>query len=152
MSAKLHALAGTAGFVIILVFWTATVASELFGTAAEIAAVKHAILWGLLALIPALAAAGAGGMAIGRKRKDVPARAKQRRMPLIAFNGLLILVPSAFFLAARAEAGVFDVWFYAVQALELLAGAANLTLIALNIRDGLRMTGRLGGGHALKRS
>ncbi len=145
MRRKLHALAGAAGFLIILTFWTATVVSEIFGTAAQIAAVKGAILWGLLALIPALAAAGAGGMAIGRRRQDAPARAKRRRMPVIALNGLLVLVPSAFFLAARAEAGIFDAWFYAVQALELTAGAVNLTLIALNVRDGLHMAGRLRG-------
>ncbi len=42
-----------------------------------------------------------------------------------------------------ALAGSFDTTFYAVQALELLAGATNLTLMGLNVRDGLRMTGRL---------
>jgi len=30
-----------------------------------------------------------------------------------------------------------------VQAVELVAGAINLTLMFLNIRDGLRLTGRL---------
>jgi hypothetical protein len=33
--------------------------------------------------------------------------------------------------------------FYAVQALELVGGAANITLLSLNMRDGLRMKGRL---------
>ena len=64
-------------------------------------------------------------------------------MPVIAFNGLLILVPSAFFLAYKAGSGDFDTSFYAVQALELVAGAVNLSLIGLNIRDGLRLSGRL---------
>jgi hypothetical protein len=34
--------------------------------------------------------------------------------------------------------------FYGVQALELLAGAVNLSLIAMNMRDGLRLSGRIG--------
>ena len=61
-------------------------------------------------------------------------------------NWLLVLAVSllgaAVFLAMRAQAGRFDGVFYAVQALELAAGAANLALIGLNIRDGLRL-GRL---------
>jgi hypothetical protein len=43
----------------------------------------------------------------------------------------------------RAAAGAFDTSFYLLQAIELLAGAVNLSLMALNIRDGLRMSGRL---------
>jgi len=43
----------------------------------------------------------------------------------------------------RAAAGTFDATFYLVQGLELLAGATNLGLMGLNIRDGLRMSGRL---------
>ena len=61
-------------------------------------------------------------------------------MPLIALNGLLILVPSALFLAAKASAGAFDTAFYAVQTLELAAGAVNIWLLGVNFRDGLRMT------------
>jgi hypothetical protein len=42
-----------------------------------------------------------------------------------------------------ARAGRFDTGFYLVQALELIAGAINITLLTRNMRDGLRMTGRL---------
>lgn len=38
---------------------------------------------------------------------------------------------------------MFDSRFYLVQGLELLTGALNLTLMGLNIRDGLRLSGRL---------
>jgi len=67
---------------------------------------------------------------------------KKRRMPFIAGNGLLILVPSALYLAALASRGDFGIIFYTVQALELVAGATNLVLMALNIGDGLRLTRR----------
>jgi hypothetical protein len=63
-------------------------------------------------------------------------------MPLIAANGLLVLIPSALFLAAKARAGEFDTTFYAVQALELAAGATNLILLGLNMRDGFKLSGR----------
>jgi hypothetical protein len=33
--------------------------------------------------------------------------------------------------------------FYVVQAIELIAGATNFVLMGLNVRDGLRMAGRL---------
>jgi hypothetical protein len=67
--------------------------------------------------------------------------AKIKRMPLIAANGILVLIPSALFLASKAQAAELDTTFYAVQALELTAGAANLALLGLNFRDGLRMQG-----------
>jgi hypothetical protein len=64
-------------------------------------------------------------------------------MPFIAGNGLLILIPAALFLDRLASRGEFGALFYAVQTLELIAGAVNLTLMSLNARDGLRLTGRL---------
>lgn len=73
-------------------------------------------------------------------------------MPLIGANGLLVLLPAAIYLQSKASAGAFDTGFYAVQVVELVAGAANLAMMGLNIRDGLKMTGRIGnrrvvGGH-----
>jgi hypothetical protein len=47
------------------------------------------------------------------------------------------------FLASKASAGEFDTGFYVAQALELAAGATNIALLGLNMRDGLRMKGRL---------
>jgi hypothetical protein len=67
---------------------------------------------------------------------------KARRMKGVAANGLLVLLPSAFVLASWANAGRFDGAFYALQGLELVAGAVNITLLALNMRDGLRLAGR----------
>ena len=60
-------------------------------------------------------------------------------MPLIAGNGLIVLVPSAVFLAHLADSGNFGTVFYGVQTLELLVGAVNLALMGLNIRDGLAL-------------
>lgn len=57
-------------------------------------------------------------------------------MPFIAANGMLILLSYAFFLNSRAAAGQFDSVFYIVQSIELIAGAANLTLLGLSMKDG----------------
>ncbi len=143
MKTKIHAIAGGIGFVMILLFWTSSVTSELFASHETVATVKALILKGMFILIPAMAIAGASGMAMGRKRKDALTKAKKTRMPVIALNGMLILVPAAWFLAGKAAAGEFDSTFYTVQVIELIAGAANLTMMGLNIRDGLRMTGRI---------
>ena len=143
MKTKLHAIAGGIGFLTILTFWTSTVTSELFASPETVAAIKAMILKGMFILIPAMVIAGGSGMAMGRRRKDALTRAKKQRMPVIALNGLLILVPAAWFLAGKAAAGEFDGTFYAIQTVELIAGAANLTMMGLNIRDGLRMTGKI---------
>ena len=140
MLTKLHPIAGVIGFVTILTFWLSTVTSELFGSTAAIAAVKETIPWGFLVLVPALAIAGASGFRLGRASSDPQIVSKKRRMPIIAANGIFILIPAALYLAMLASRGAFGTVFYAVQAIELLAGAVNLSLMALNIRDGFRLT------------
>lgn len=63
-------------------------------------------------------------------------------MPFIGANGVLVLIPCAIFLDSWVSSGAFDTTFYIVQGIELVAGATNLTLMSMNIRDGLRMSGR----------
>lgn len=138
-----HPAAGLAALLTITAFWLVTALSELLASQATVVAIKTAIPWGFFLLIPALMAAGGSGFSLSRGRRAGLAGAKARRMPIIAANGVLVLIPAALFLAAKAKAGEFDTAFYAVQALELVAGGANITLLALNMRDGLRMKGRL---------
>ncbi len=143
MIKRIHPIAGAIAMATIATFWLSTVISEVFGSQALVTSVKTAIPWGFLALIPALAAAGGTGFKLAGGRRVGLVGTKAKRMPLIALNGILILVPSAFFLAYKAQTGAFDTSFYLVQGLELLAGAVNLTLLGLNMRDGLKMKGRL---------
>lgn len=142
MKRRLHPIAGAVAIATISVFWAATVGSELFGTEDQVRAVKLFIPWGFLILIPALAATGAIGFSLAGGRRGGMIDAKRRRMPVIAANGILVLAPSALFLAWKAEAGAFDAPFYAVQVLELAAGAINLALLSLNFRGGLALTRR----------
>ena len=138
----LHPLAGIVAIATIATFWLATALTELFASHAAVTAVKTAIPWGFLLLVPALAAAGGSGFVLAGGWRAGVVGAKIKRMPFIAANGILVLIPSAIFLAFKARAAEFDAAFYAVQALELVAGATNIMLLGLNMRDGLRMKGR----------
>ena len=143
MTKIIHPVAGAIAILTIATFWLSTALSELFATQAIVTAVKTTIPWGFLLLIPALAAAGGSGLALAKGRRTGLVGTKLKRMPFIAANGILILIPSALFLASKASAGDFDTSFYAVQALELIAGAINIALLGLNMRDGFTMKGWL---------
>jgi hypothetical protein len=138
-----HPIAGVLSIITIAIFWLSTALAELFASQSAVTVVKTAIPWGFLLLIPALVTAGGSGFGLAKGRRAGLVGTKLRRMPLIAANGLVVLIPSALFLASKASAGEYDTAFYAVQALELAAGAANIVLLGLNMRDGLRMSGRL---------
>lgn len=143
MTKRIHPIAGALALLTILTFWLSTVLSELLGSEAAVTAVKTTIPWGFFLLVPALAAAGGSGAALSKGRRGGLVGRKLRRMPFIAANGIMVLIPAALFLAHKARLGEFDGVFYAVQAIELVAGAGNLTLLSLNLRDGLKMAGRL---------
>jgi len=136
---RAHPVAGALAILTITTFWLSTALAELFGSTTTITTVKSAIPWGFLLLIPALMIVGSSGLALSKGGRAGLVGAKLRRMPLIAINGILILIPSALFLASKARAGEFDAVFYAVQALELCAGGVNIMLLGLNMRDGLKL-------------
>ncbi|MFZ2102619.1 MAG: hypothetical protein WAU86_18845 [Oricola sp.] len=142
MTKRIHAIAGAIALATILSFWISTVVSELFGSAAQVAAVKTFVLYGLGVLIPAMAAAGGTGFRLGAKWRSGTVNAKKTRMKIIAATGVLVLVPSAVFLAMKTGQGAFDRDFMIVQAIELAAGASNIALLALNMRDGMAMRRR----------
>lgn len=142
MKSKLHAAAGGIAMLTISAFWVTTLLSEFFGTVEQIIMVKTGVLYGMMLLIPTMAAVGGSGFALGKGWRGKQIEAKRLRMKFIGANGILILVPSAFFLAAQAQAMNFDAWFYTVQTLEILAGATNLTLLGLNMRDGITLARR----------
>ncbi len=139
-----HRIAAIIAFLCIVTFFTSTVLVELFGSLESIVMIKSLIVMpGLFILVPAIAITGGSGFSLAKKRKAHLVESKKKRMPFIAANGLLVLLPAAIFLDQWATEGAFDTRFYIVQGLELIAGAVNLILMGLNIRDGLRMSGRL---------
>lgn len=144
MPKLIHRIGGILAPICIATFFLSTIFVELFGSHEAVARLKSLIvtpeLW---ILVPAIAAAGSSGMFLSKSRRGRLVDTKKKRMPLIAANGLLVLVPCAIVLNRWASAGSFDTSFYVVQIIELIAGPINLTLMGLNLRDGLRMAGRL---------
>ncbi|WP_298449979.1 hypothetical protein [uncultured Marinobacter sp.] len=144
MLKHIHFIAGLLATLAIATFFLSTVVVELFGSHEAVASVKALIVMpGLLILVPAIAATGGSGFFLSKSRQGRLVDIKKARMPFIALNGLLVLIPCAIFLNKWASEGAFDSMFYLVQGIELLAGAVNLTLMGLNIRDGLKISGRL---------
>jgi hypothetical protein len=139
---RLHLIAGVVGFLTILTFWLSTVTSEVFGSIASVTTVKEMIPWGFLVVVPALAITGLSGFRMAGASTDPRIVGKRRRMPIVAANGIFVLIPAALYLATLASRGDFGPLFYGVQAIELVADAVNLTLMSLNIRDGLSLTAR----------
>ncbi len=123
MPKRAHFVAGLVALLCIATFFLSTIGVELFGSPAAVARLKSLIVTpGLWILVPAIAATGGSGLFLGRTRRGRLVDAKKKNH--------------------WAAAGSFGAAFYAVQALELVAGAVNLTLMGLNMRDGLRLTGR----------
>lgn len=144
MKHTIHLVAAVLATLSIATFFVSTVLVELLGSPDSIAMVKSLIVSpGLFILVPAIAITGGSGFVLSKGRKGRLVDNKKKRMPFIGMNGLLVLLPSAIFLDQWASAGSFDAKFYVVQGLELLAGAINLILMGMNMRDGLKMTGKL---------
>jgi hypothetical protein len=147
MLKRAHLVAGMLAPLCLVTFFVSTLLTELLGSQVAVAQLKALIVTpGLWIMIPAVAAAGGSGIFLGRSRRGRLVDAKKKRMPFIAANGLLVLVPCAIVLDRWAAAGRYDAPFYAVQLIELVAGAINLVLMGLNARDGLRLAGRLPRG------
>jgi len=89
MTKIVHPIAGLLAILTIATFWLSTALAEMFASQAVITAVKTAIPWGFLLLIPALAAAGGSGFALAKGRRSGPVGTKIKRMPIIAANGIL---------------------------------------------------------------
>lgn len=152
MPKKAHLIAGLLATLTIATFFLSTILVELFGSHEAVATVKGLIvLPGLFILVPAIAATGGSGFYFSKSRQGRLVDAKKKRMPFIAANGLLVLIPCAIVLNRWAAVAQLDTTFYVVQAIELLAGAVNLTLMGLNIRDGMKMSGRFRANPATAR-
>ena len=138
----LHGVAGAVALLTISTFWVSALTAELVSSTAGTISVRTAILYVLPVLVIAMIAAGASGARLAGRSKAPAIQRKRRRMIITATNGLLVLVPSEVFLGLRARAGHIDATFALVQIVELAAGAVNVVLLALNMKDGLAMRTR----------
>lgn len=137
---KIHVAAALLAMLSILCFLAMAIGAELFPQ--SMATLRKAIAWGLLLLVPALVTTAVTGHRLARGQRGRIVGDKLLRMQWMAANGILVLAPSALWLAWRAAAGEVHGLFGVVQMVEIAAGATNLCLLLHNLRDGLRLSGR----------
>jgi len=144
MKKLVHRSAAITATLCIALFFSSTIFVELLGSYESIATLKSLIVApGLFILVPAIAMTGVSGFALAKSRDGILIKSKMSRMPFIAINGLVILLPAAIYLNIWAASGMFDTRFYLVQGLELIVGLINLTLMGMNMRDGLKLSGKI---------
>ncbi|MBQ4811387.1 hypothetical protein J8M20_08565 [Pseudoalteromonas luteoviolacea] len=134
---KVHAVSATLALLLISTFFVSTSISEVVGDYDDIKTVKTIIFYLIWVVIPLMGVAGITGNKLAPKAHGGIIGRKKRRMPFVAANGVLVLVPCAIYLKTLAVTGSFDSTFYIVQCVELIAGFLNITLMSLNMRDGL---------------
>jgi len=139
---KGHVVATIIAFSTISSFFFSTLWAEVFGGASMILKVKTLIFYLLPVLIIAMPVLASTGFRLAAKSNSGLVSRKVKRMRIIGINGIL-LITMAVFLYLRALDFQFDSLFWSAQMLELGLGGTNLILIGLNIRDGLRLSGKL---------
>jgi len=143
MPKKIHLVAGMLATLCIATFFLASLGSELFGSHETVAMVNAwIVLPGLFILVPAIAATGGTGMFLAKSRQGRLVEAKKKRMPFIAANGILIMIPCAIFSIAGRLPGPLTPLFTRCRRLELVVGAVNFVLLGKNMADGMKMSGR----------
>lgn len=66
----IHPIAGLIAILTIATFWLSTAISELFASQATVIAIKTAIPWGFILLVPALAATGGSGFFLSKGQRQ----------------------------------------------------------------------------------
>jgi hypothetical protein len=140
--ARLHAAAAAGAMTVITTFLVASGVTELTGGAGDIRVLRHGILLGLPLLIACLATAGLTGRRLAGGSRSAIVRRKQRRLQAVAAGGLLVLIPCALILNHLAAGPTTGAAFTALEITEFFFGTVNVSLLALNFRDGRRMTRR----------
>jgi len=141
MKTKLHLIGAITATLCIATFFGFSLLGELFGTHTFVAQIKSSIVFpGLFILIPAMAITGITGNLLAKGKGGKLIKQKLFRTKLAAANGALILLPAAIVLNRWAQAGQFEISFYLLQGVELIAGAINLYLLMKNATSGRRLT------------
>jgi hypothetical protein len=141
---RAHAAGGILALTLITTFFVSSVVVELFGDEHAVVLVKTLILLGVFVLAPGLMVTARTGRVLAGRRRGPLVRGKKRRTVAAAVIGITVLIPCAVLLHRLSAAGHFGAAFYGIQAVELAGGAVNITLLALNVRGGLRLAGRTG--------
>lgn len=138
---KIHIAASIIAVITIGSFFSFSLIAEIMGSDLFIKQVKTGILYGLPILIIAMPMLALSGKKLARNSKNLILAKKTKRMKLIAINGI-ILISLAVYLYYHATYRSIDIRFLIVQIAELSIGFINLLLITMNIRAGIKLSGR----------
>lgn len=136
---RVHVAAAVAAIAVITTFLVSSGVTEFFGGTGDIRTLRHAIVIGLPLLIACLATAGLTGRRLAAGSRSPVLARKQRRLQAAAAIGLLVLVPCALILNHLAAAAAPGSAFAVLEITEFSFGILNLSLLALNFRDGRRI-------------
>lgn len=136
-----HQIAAILVVLILTTFWCAIVISDFFLGHEALAAVRLGIVYALIVLVPSMIAVKITGgiLAKGRIETDERLQKKKKRATIMAINGVLIMVPAAFFLNYKASLGEIDNIFRVVQGIELFVGSFQYYFVIANLRSGLKL-------------
>ncbi|PPK87682.1 hypothetical protein CLV84_0632 [Neolewinella xylanilytica] len=137
-----HLIATIVAALTIATFFSLSLFAELKGDDGIIRSVKAFILYAMPIMILAMPTLKITGDKLAGKSKSPLVLAKVKRMKLILVNGIC-LVSLAIFLYYRSHYQSIDSVFLLAQIAEFIFGLANLTLIVLNARDGMQLSGKL---------
>jgi hypothetical protein len=147
---RIHVGSSIAAMTVIAIFLLSTIGAETWATDDGLAAVKQWVARLIAVLVAAMIGAAMSGQRLAGRSRNALVRRKLKRMRAVGAIGLLVLIPCAVVLARLAADHDFSSLFVVLQSVELVAGAANLTLLTLNLRDGLAL--RSGSQRSASRS
>ncbi len=138
----LHATAAVAALFIISTFFVFSLVVEILGHLFWIKTAKTVILCAMPLLLIAMPTVAITGNKLAGNSCHPSILFKQRRMKFIVMNGM-VLVSLATYLYYRAHYQAVDDIFFYIQLTEFALGFVNLVLMVLNIKEGLKLSGRM---------
>lgn len=139
---KVHFIATVIAGLTIVTFFSLSLIAEIKGDIQFIKSVKAFILYALPVMVIAMPMLKITGDKLAGKSNNPIILAKKRRMKLMIVNGVG-LISLAVFLYYRSHFHTIDHVFLVAQIAEFGFGLGNLTLIVLNARSGLQLSGKL---------
>ena len=139
---RIHVIATVLAILAISTFFISSLMAELSGNFSLIKTVKQSILYALPLLIIAMPTLAITGNRLAGTSRSRNVMMKKRRMKFVMINGI-ILMSLAVFLYYQSHFKSINDLFLIAQITELVFGFVNLTLIGLNVRVGLILSGKL---------
>jgi len=137
----IHKASGILALVVIILFFLASVYSELNGNHEIIIRVKTIILFSMPVMFVLMPIAAITGKKLAGKSSAPVIKSKNNRVKFIAANGVFLTI-LAITLYLRATRNQIDETFLIIQFIEFGFGLFNMILLGMMIRDGRTLTGK----------